>query len=86
VQSSLCGSVAGGFSAAVTTPLDVIKTRLMLGKDKDGVAYKGAADAAKRIHAEGGLGRFFMGVGPRTMWISIGERGGGGGRLGGVGR
>jgi len=72
VQSSLCGSVAGGFSAAVTTPLDVIKTRLMLGKDKDGVAYKGAADAAKRIHAEGGLGRFFMGVGPRTMWISIG--------------
>ena len=29
-QSSLCGAFAGGFSAAVTTPLDVAKTRIML--------------------------------------------------------
>mmetsp|Transcript_30085 Transcript_30085/g.43986 ORF Transcript_30085/g.43986 Transcript_30085/m.43986 type:complete len:275 (+) Transcript_30085:68-892(+) len=72
VQSSLCGSVAGGFSAAVTTPLDVVKTRLMLGKDAQGVAYKGAMDTIKRIHAEGGPSRFLSGVGPRTMWISIG--------------
>ena len=48
------------------------QTRLMLGKDKDGVAYKGFMDAVKRINAEGGMGRFFSGVGPRTMWISIG--------------
>jgi len=72
MQSSLCGSFAGGFSAAVTTPLDVVKTRLMLGKDAQGVAYNGAADAVKRIYAEGGAARFFSGVGPRTMWISIG--------------
>ena len=31
-QASLCGAVAGGFSAAVTTPLDVAKTRIMLAK------------------------------------------------------
>lgn len=72
LQSSLCGSFAGGFSAAVTTPLDVVKTRLMLGKDAEGVAYKGAMDTVTRIYAEGGPGRFFLGVGPRTMWISIG--------------
>ena len=48
------------------------QTRLMLGKDKDGVAYKGFMDTVKRINAEGGMGRFFSGVGPRTMWISIG--------------
>jgi len=72
LQSSLCGSFAGGFSAAVTTPLDVVKTRLMLGKDAEGVAYNGAMDTIKRINAEGGAARFFSGVGPRTMWISIG--------------
>jgi hypothetical protein len=62
LQSSLCGSLSGGFSAAVTTPLDVVKTRLMLGKDKDGVAYRGPSDAIKRIYAEGGATRFFSGL------------------------
>ncbi|KAJ3301303.1 S-adenosylmethionine transporter [Kappamyces sp. JEL0829] len=29
-QAALCGMVAGGIAAAVTTPLDVMKTRIML--------------------------------------------------------
>lgn len=29
-EAAICGSIAGGFSAAVTTPLDVLKTRVML--------------------------------------------------------
>jgi hypothetical protein len=29
-EAALCGSISGAFSAAVTTPLDVLKTRLML--------------------------------------------------------
>lgn len=72
IQAALCGSAAGGFAAAVTTPLDVVKTRLMLGKDAEGVAYKGTMDTVKRIYAEGGANRFLSGLGPRTMWISIG--------------
>nr|CAD7396241.1 unnamed protein product [Timema cristinae] len=35
-QGALCGAVAGGISAAVTTPLDVAKTRIMLAERKQG--------------------------------------------------
>lgn len=30
VEAAVCGSVAGGIAAAITTPLDVCKTRIML--------------------------------------------------------
>jgi hypothetical protein len=32
-EAAVCGSVSGMIAAAITTPLDVAKTRLMLGKE-----------------------------------------------------
>lgn len=75
VQAAACGSFGGAVAAAATTPLDVIKTRLMLGADKDGKLYKGIMDVVRRTASERPDRKyavFFSGIQPRVMWISIG--------------
>ena len=72
IQAATCGSISGGIAAGLTTPLDVIKTRLMLGTDKNGVQYKGAGDVVQRLMHEEGSKIFLSGIQPRVMWISIG--------------
>eukprot|EP00484_Ammonia_sp_Unknown_P028028 CAMPEP_0197047666 /NCGR_PEP_ID=MMETSP1384-20130603/23126_1 /TAXON_ID=29189 /ORGANISM="Ammonia sp." /LENGTH=306 /DNA_ID=CAMNT_0042479637 /DNA_START=243 /DNA_END=1163 /DNA_ORIENTATION=- len=71
-QGALCGSISGGIAAAVTTPLDVIKTRLMLRVDANNVPYRGFVDCAKRVYIENGAQTFFKGVVPRVSWIFVG--------------
>ena len=71
-QAAACGSASGGFAAALTTPLDVVKTRLMLGADKDGRPYQSAIDVVRRTRQSEGLVAFASGIQPRVMWISIG--------------
>ena len=73
IESAICGSIAGGFSAAVTTPLDVAKTRIMLAKSSSEMAQKESAIfAMKVVYAENGVRGLFAGVTPRVAWISIG--------------
>jgi len=71
-QSSLCGAVSGGVSAAITTPLDVAKTRIMLATAESEEANKGMIKVMKGVFAERGVGGLFSGVIPRVAWISIG--------------
>jgi len=68
----VCGSVSGGIAAAFTTPLDVLKTRIMLGVDQHGKAYTGIVDVFNKTKKQQGYGAFFSGIQPRVMWISIG--------------
>ena len=67
VESGLFGSIAGAIAAGVTTPLDVLKTRMMLARKKEG-----AWTMARKILRESGPRAFVSGMGPRIMWISIG--------------
>ncbi|KAK4186051.1 putative mitochondrial carrier protein PET8 [Podospora australis] len=66
-ESALYGSLAGGIAAGVTTPLDVLKTRVMLSAQKESMVT-----IVKDILKENGIRPFFAGIGPRVMWISIG--------------
>ncbi|RYP67993.1 hypothetical protein DL771_006916 [Monosporascus sp. 5C6A] len=66
-ESALYGSLSGAVAAGVTTPLDVLKTRVMLSREREGVLA-----VLRGIWAAHGVRPFFAGVGPRVMWISAG--------------
>ncbi|KAI0394580.1 mitochondrial carrier domain-containing protein [Xylariaceae sp. FL0594] len=66
-ESALYGSVSGAIAAGVTTPLDVLKTRVMLSKEKESVVT-----VLRDLFASHGIRPFFAGIGPRVMWISAG--------------
>lgn len=59
-------SIAGVIATVVTSPIDVVKTRLMNMKvDQNGVArYKGVFDCFLQTAKNEGLGAFFKGFGP----------------------
>jgi len=72
-EAAICGSIAGGVAAALTTPLDVLKTRVMLDL-RDGSKEKipSLISRFKTIYATEGAKALFSGVVPRTLWISAG--------------
>merc|ERR1712087_815603 len=72
-QGAACGSFAGAVAAAVTTPLDVVKTRLMLNaRDTTGKLYSGTLSTLQTILRNEGVMALFHGVGPRVGWITLG--------------
>ena len=73
-ESALFGSAAGAIAAGATTPLDVLKTRIMLRRREHGdtSARAGALRVLAQIRQEEGMRGLFRGFGPRIAWISTG--------------
>ncbi|XP_055389409.1 S-adenosylmethionine mitochondrial carrier protein homolog [Condylostylus longicornis] len=70
---ALCGAIAGGISAGITTPLDVAKTRVMLAEQNSVNKKKlNIRNILRGIYKEKGLRGLFSGFVPRVTWITIG--------------
>ncbi|POS87500.1 s-adenosylmethionine mitochondrial carrier protein-like protein [Erysiphe pulchra] len=66
-ESAIFGSIAGAIAAGFTTPLDVLKTRMMLARERTNII-----PLFTQIITENGPRAFFAGIGPRVLWISAG--------------
>lgn len=63
------GAVAGAFAGAMTTPLDVVKTRLMTSSPG---TYRGVMHCVQKTVSEEGALAMFKGIQPRVLWIGLG--------------
>ncbi|KAK1295708.1 hypothetical protein QJS10_CPB15g01431 [Acorus calamus] len=70
-EGLVLGGLAGGLSAYLTTPLDVIKTRLQVQGST--LRYNGWLDALLRIWATEGVKGMFKGSVPRIIWYVPGS-------------
>ena len=57
-ETSVIGALAGAVTGLATTPLDVIKTRLMTQGERG--QYKGIVDCARQIYREEGSSAFLQ--------------------------
>lgn len=65
------GAIGGGLAAVIMTPVDVVKTRLMLQvANKDGVLpYSGIANCMAKVASEEGPGALLKGLMPRVLYL-----------------
>lgn len=81
--TALSGGLAGSGAAWITTPIDVVKTRIMLGAGKEGStaqswehgvsgSRKSGVIVAREILKEQGVQGLFRGAALRAAWTTIG--------------
>lgn len=74
-ESAVFGSAAGAVAAGMTTPLDVLKTRIMLARKESGTTARqrsGAFKVLQQIWRTDGPAGLYRGFVPRVGWISTG--------------
>ncbi|CAD6996149.1 S-adenosylmethionine mitochondrial carrier protein homolog [Ceratitis capitata] len=69
---ALCGAMAGGIAAGLTTPLDVAKTRIMLAEQGTATKKLSPRIVLTNVYRERGLAGIFAGLAPRVLWITLG--------------
>lgn len=69
-ETSAIGAAAGAVTGVATTPLDVVKTRLMTQGRKR--TYKGVIDCFQKVIEQEGSSALFKGWEPRVLWIGLG--------------
>ncbi|CAJ0599646.1 unnamed protein product [Cylicocyclus nassatus] len=69
LEGAACGSAAGLVAAAITTPLDVAKTRIMLSTKPETPSIM---TTLKEVYSTGGVKALFSGVTPRVLWLALG--------------
>ncbi|TKA74261.1 hypothetical protein B0A49_06469 [Cryomyces minteri] len=67
VQLLTAGAIAGMPAAYLTTPCDVVKTRLQVEARKGEQTYKGLVDCAKTVYRQEGFRAFFKGGPARIL-------------------
>lgn len=65
-KSGVCGSCAGAIAGTLTTPIDVVKTRLMTATERVTVLE------TVRVLAAEGPRSFFNGLSARLGWLTVG--------------
>lgn len=69
VENLMIGAFAGTMAAATTTPLDVIRTRMMTQKSGAAAAYKNVFDCVVKTVYKEGAGALVKGIVPRCLLI-----------------
>lgn len=69
VENLLIGAISGTLTAAATTPLDVIRTRMMSQGSGNMAIYKNAADCVAKTVSKEGVTALFKGIGPRCLLL-----------------
>lgn len=70
----ITGACAGGLAGVLTTPLDVVKTRMQTQNAASGAPLlksNSILASLKTIYMSQGFGGLFGGVGPRLVWTSV---------------